>query len=173
MENKHSNNNLLSGPKITSGFSVENEYFNSIEDSFYCKILEENLPKSHGFKTPPQYFDFIEDNILSKTKKFPAQTFFQKVRQLIPTIAAASVLLFIALNYFTFGSKAITFDEITAIDIENWYENGYGTVDSDEIATTLEQSDFNDDNFLNSTKDHDIETYLENINTTTLIDEIR
>ena len=81
--------------------------------------------------------------------------------------AAASVLLFIGINYFS--TQKTTFDDITITDIESWFENGYGETYTEELATAINTSDIEDDLFA-SISDESLENYL--LDSTTPLNDI-
>ncbi len=49
-----------------SGFSVPENYFNTIEDAFETKLTEEKFTREKGFSIPENYFSTIEDSIEAK-----------------------------------------------------------------------------------------------------------
>jgi len=44
-----------------SGFKTPNNYFNTIEDQIMSQISLEKIDKNSGFKVPDNYFDTIEE----------------------------------------------------------------------------------------------------------------
>ena len=174
LKNKIDFINQRTGKK--TGFSTPENYFEEMEDIFFTTITIENLPKEEILKTPENYFNTVEDTILTKLnivtpKKGKVISLYQKVLKFIPVTAAASVLLFIGLNYFN-TNNTFTFDDITQADVTSWYENGYGTTNNDELAITLDSSDF-EEGILTSINDDNLEDYLNTIDDTTLLNEIQ
>ncbi|CAM1364659.1 conserved hypothetical protein [Tenacibaculum sediminilitoris] len=159
-----------------SGFSTPQNYFEEIEETINTSIFIENFPKKKIFNTPDGYFDTIEGQIQSKlaieqeVTKTKVISLRKRVLQYIPTVAVASVLVFIGINYFS--SQKITFEDITITDIESWYENGYGKIDNTEFAATLNTLELEED-ILASISDETLEDYLSSVDTPTLINEIQ
>ncbi|XRE44409.1 hypothetical protein ACIVBQ_002613 [Tenacibaculum discolor] len=156
------------------GFSTPQNYFEEVEETINTSIFIDSLPKNKAFNTPDSYFDDIEAQIQSKlTTEQITETkvisLRKRVLQYIPVAAAASVLLFIGINYF--NTQKITFEDITITDIESWYENGYGDIDNSELAVTLNTSELDED-ILASISDETLEDYLDSVDTPTLINEI-
>ncbi|WP_440121972.1 hypothetical protein [Tenacibaculum sp. Ill] len=152
------------------GFSTPQNYFEGVEETINTSIFIDSLPKNKAFNTPDSYFDDIETQIQSKlTTETKVISFRKRVLQYIPIAAAASVLLFIGINYF--NTQKITFEDITITDIESWYENGYGDIDNSELAVTLNTSELDED-ILASISDETLEDYLDSVDTPTLINEI-
>ncbi|MDO6676085.1 hypothetical protein Q4517_11070 [Tenacibaculum sp. 1_MG-2023] len=158
-----------------NGFSTPQNYFEKVEETINTSVFIDSLPKNKPFNTPHGYFDTIEARIQSKlaieqTKESKVISLRKRILQYVPVAAAASVLLFIGINYF--NSQKITFEDITITDIESWYENGYGDIDNSELATALNTSELEEDIFA-SISDETLEDYLSSVDTPTLINEIQ
>lgn len=160
-----------------SGFTIPKNYFENVEDIFFTKLQEDRLPKQTGFKVSTNYFNNLEESILAKTiskKEVKIISLTDKVRKLIPIAAAASVVLFISINFFFKNSNTITLDDISTTEIASWYENGYGNITNSDLVVNFEEEDFNDNEFLTSSiNEVDIENYLENVDPSTIINEIQ
>lgn len=157
-----------------TGFSTPENFFNSFEDDLFSKISEENLPSKNGFSTPDGYFEELENQIFDKIaleEKPEAKVISLKSRILktIPYAAAASVLLFIGLNYFSSINNSVTFEDLSTTEIENWLDTD---ISGTEIAEVISEIDFNEADFTNNINDTEIEDYLDNIDTSTLLNEI-
>ncbi len=170
---KHSIDFINNKAGKKTGFSLPENYFEEMEEAFFSSETTVVISKENIFKTPANYFDTVEENILTKLKVAPKEvkviSLYKKVLDFIPIAAAASVLLFIGLNYLTYSSKD-SFNTITQADIASWYENGYGNTDINELAIILEPSDF-EDNILPLINDENLEDYLNTIDSSTLINE--
>ncbi|OSY88348.1 hypothetical protein WH52_06180 [Tenacibaculum holothuriorum] len=173
--NKHNKKELSLNEIKSTGFKTPTNFLDSVEDDFFTKIAEEKLPKTNGFEVPKDYFNSLEDEIL---KKVPSQTkvinLRSRLKKAIPLAAAASVLLFIGINYFSVQSETITFDDISSTEIENWLENGYTSINTTDLASVLDETDFNDNELIDNTtiEDIEIEDYLNSIDASSLINEI-
>ncbi|REH52356.1 hypothetical protein C7448_10388 [Tenacibaculum gallaicum] len=158
-----------------NGFSTPQNYFEKVEETINTSVFIDSLPKNKPFNTPHGYFDTIETRIQSELaieqpKESKVISLRKRILQYVPVAAAASVLLFIGINYF--NTQKITFEDITITDIESWYENGYGDIDNSELATTLNTSELEEDIFA-SISDETLEDYLSSVDTPTLINEIQ
>ncbi|PKH51331.1 hypothetical protein CXF68_11840 [Tenacibaculum sp. Bg11-29] len=160
-----------------TGFSTPDSYFNKVDDRILSMIKPTSLSKGINiFSTPDNYFTTVEDDIfeklnIKKTKNIKVISLRKRILQFVPLIAAASVLLFISLNYLN-TSTTYDFEDITEADITFWYENGYGSADSNELATVIDNSDF-DEAFLTTINDESIESYLNTMDNSILINEIQ
>ena len=173
---KHSEAFIRSKIGKHTGFSTPKNYFNGIEENLFVELSVKKLPKKKSFEIPSNYFEKLEDVILTKvSSETPKETkvisFSKRVLRFVPVAAAASVLLFIGINYFTLQNSTTTFDDITVADIESWYENGYQSIDNDELAMVLETTDFNENDFLNASSETDLENYLQTIDSSELVNE--
>ncbi len=65
-ENKHINNNLDNFSTEKNLFSTPENYFNSVEDTVLSKIIEEQLPGEFSYNVPDNYFDRLEDSLTTK-----------------------------------------------------------------------------------------------------------
>ena len=156
-----------------TGFSLPENYFEEMEPTFFSSETTVTISKENAFKTPDNYFNTVEENILTKlkatSKEVKVISLYKRVLDFIPITAAASVLLFIGLHYFTTNNQN-SFNTITQADVASWYENGYGDTDTNELAIVLESSDF-EENILPSIDDENLEEYLNTIDSSTLINE--
>lgn len=158
-----------------NGFKKPTNYLSSFEDELFAKISEDALPSNNGFEVPQGYFDSLEDIISSKVAKETSDTkvisLSSRLRKIIPYAAAASVLLFIGINYFSTISdnNTYTIDDLSETEIENWL---YAANDSNEISDALQITDFEETSLTDNMNDVEIEAYLDNIDTSTLLNEI-
>ena len=158
-----------------SGFSIPMNYFDTLEDNFEIKLLEDNFIKDNGFKLPENYLNSIENNVIAKVfkekKSTKVITLKEKLLNFIPLAAAASVILFITINSFVFeNSNTDPFNNLADIEVENWIsENIYSITDND-LTIAYTDVEFDETEFVpNSITDDEIENYLNNQNDISLI----
>ncbi len=124
-----------------AGFTVPDGYFESIESRVFLKLTND---------IPINYFKNVESKILTKlniensphVKVIKLKTIFLK--RLLPFAVAASVILFIGLNFIN-KSAIISFDSLNITNINSYlalepdYTNGYnlGEFLNDDDFTTL------------------------------------
>ncbi|CAM1333653.1 hypothetical protein [Tenacibaculum aestuariivivum] len=149
-------------------FSTPKNYFNEVEKSISSFVNTCNLPKKNNFETPDNYFNSVEKIILEKTKQIKTISLYKNVLQLIPIAVAASVLLFIGLSYINQAKNNYYLNDITQADVLYWYENGYGVTNNDELATVLNDIDF-DENILSSINKENMKDYLNTIDDDSLL----
>lgn len=173
---EHSEEFIRSKVGLKNGLSTPENYFEGFEDSFFATLSSEIIPNEHKLEVPSNYFETLEDRILAKVsiekKETKVISLRERILQIIPTAAAASILLFVGLTYFS--NPTVTFDDITITDIDSWYDNNNENINSSDLAMVFEASDF-DDNILseNSIEDDSLEEYLNAVDPSTLLNEIK
>ena len=176
-DNQNIENYLNNISKGENQFSTPENYFNTIEDNVLSKIIEEQLPGKFTYNVPDEYFENFEDNLLSNSK-FPKKevkviSLKSRILNSIPTAAAACMLLFVGLNYFTTG-KTTSFDTISSEELELWFNNSNLEENSRNLLELVDV-DFTDTDIIEddtSINDEDILEYLNTINNSTLLTEI-
>ena len=173
-EIKHSEDFIRNTIGNKTGFTTPKNYLNEFENNTFSTFLENNIQKETKFNIPSDYFNNLEEKILAKVssevKEVKVISFKDRVLRFIPAVAAASVLLFIGLNYFT--NTKTTFDDITIADLETWYENDIENINSSELAMVFETADFEEDTFSETIiKNENLEEYLNSIDHTSLLIE--
>ncbi|MFD0989607.1 hypothetical protein ACFQ1R_05830 [Mariniflexile jejuense] len=134
--------NKLQNIKKT-GFKVPKDYFESLEDSILSDLkLKELSPKS-GYTTPDNYFNTLEDNIINTIN----QTKEVKVVKLITWRKAAyatavAASLILMINVFFNNTKNITIDTIETASIENYIIDE--DVEANEFASLFTKEDLQD-----------------------------
>ena len=179
--------------KMGSGFSVPKNYFETVETTIVFEVFNSN--KENSFKTPENYFESIEDTVINSIHETDTafsipegyfntieDTVLDKihsepktislksriVKQFIPFIAAASLLLFISLQFFNTQDSDL-FASLETTEIEYWIESDELGLNSYEIASIYEDEDienldinslYEDDEMLNYLNDIDVETLI-------------
>ena len=174
---KNSENYINKKVDKKHGFKVPKNYFETVEDDFFVKLNESSFPKEAGFSIPKGYFDSLEDTILTKleTTKKPTKVISlrSKVIRFAPFAAAASILLFIGMNYFTFSPNT-NIDNIAITEVEKWVQNNINTINNDDLSIAFEASDFNETELISSSINNDeIEEYLQTVETSSILNELK
>lgn len=160
-----------------TGFATPKNYFDSVEEDFFATLSEVSIPKKKVFSTPNDYFDTLENSIINKVK-FEEKTtkvisLKQKLYKIIPATVAASIALFVSINYFTNLNSEINFDDLAQTDIETWFLENSSSITSSDIATFISVDDIDINDFAYTNIDDDIiEDYIIYSDNTTLLNEI-
>lgn len=172
-DNENNSTHHNSATNNFGGFTTPDKYFTSVADDFFTRLTESTLPETSGHHVPNNYFDTLEDTIIAKLdvphKPPKVISLRRRILQFIPAAAAASVLLFVGINYF---SGPITINDISATEIEAWYENGYGDVDNSDFVNIFDTTDFEEEDLLTiNIDDNELENYLNTIDDSILLNE--
>jgi len=162
----------------------------STSNKKHIKLKDLNI-KSAGFKVPYYYFDNIETKIISKINNDIPANYFEDVekkilsklnidkskkvkvirlnpqlfKRLIPIVAAASVILFIGLNFFN-KKNIINFETLDTSNISNWIELNSDNSNTYVLGEYLNSDDLTNIANNNSTniKESDLVEYLNDTN---------
>ncbi len=128
--------------KINSGFEIPSNYFNKIEDKIISKTKRSLSSNKTGFKTPNNYFESIEAKILAKTNSAKVIPLKNyKVIKRLGIAVAASLILFFSLYNFSRNSNNLSLDTVKADEIENWMDNDLITFNTYEISEIFTDAD--------------------------------
>lgn len=175
------------------GFKTPNGYFNTLEDAVFAKVSSDKLPAKEGFEVPDNYFDAVEDSVFEKINTEKNETGFKipenyletvednvfknlnnqpKVidfktiflKRVIPIAAAASLLLFIFINYNQ--TSDVDLDQLASTEIEQWIDDDLITFDTHEITEVFDdielesQPVFEDEELMDYLNGTDIESLI-------------
>jgi hypothetical protein len=179
--------------KMGSGFSVPKSYFDAVETTITFDVFNTN--KEHSFKTPENYFESVEDSVLKNIHEADAVFSIPKgyfdtiegkvldkihsevkvislknrvIKHFVPLVAAASLALFISLQFFN-TQETDLFTSLETTEIESWIENDELGLNSYEIASIYEDIDienldinslYEDDEMINYLNDIDVESLI-------------
>ena len=154
-----------------TGFSVPEDYFKNFEDTILSQAKLNEIVVETGFKIPDSYFVNVEKQILQQVTNKDASkviSLFNTRNILYISGIAAAILLLFNLSVFKSTSNWESLDSET---VENYLINE--NIGAYEIASTLDNIDFSEENFINQQmNENTIETYLlENIKIEDLIIE--
>jgi uncharacterized protein (DUF924 family) len=179
MENDRNNNEnfVKSELRKDTGFIAPKNYFKDVEDNFSVFLLKDKFPKENSFTTPKDYFEELEQSIVNRiTIKKEVKTLSLKMHLLkyIPYATAASVALFLSLNYFiSSAAKDASFDTLVQSDIEHWVVENSSELSDQDFATLIYSNLTNENDFaLTDIKNDAIEEYIINSEDSSILNEI-
>jgi hypothetical protein len=161
------------------GFKVPKGYFKEVDKLFFIKRSTSNFPKKTGFTTPENYFDSLESSILENyktTKPFKkTRSLSAKIIRFSPFAVAASVLLFIGINYFSFPTRLnYNIENIAITEVEKWVQENINIINSNDLSLAFETSDFKESELIfSSVNNNEIEEYLQTMETLSFTNEIK
>ena len=144
-----------------TGFKTPKDYFNNLEDVILSEIkLQETFTES-GFTAPKGYFDILEERIIDKvSKKETTKVIPLFSKRNIIYISSIAAAILLLFNLNVFN-KQTTFDTIDTQTVENYILNeNIGTY---EIASVLSDEYLLEESFIEFKVDDDaVETYILN-----------
>jgi hypothetical protein len=159
------------------GFSVPENYFDGVEDNVLSKMTDKDFPKDIAFITPDTYFNTFDEKLFAKIdfpkKEAKVISLKSRILKLIPAAAAASILLFIGLNYSS-TNEEISFETISSEELELWFIDSNSEEGSRDLLEFVD-ADFTENDIIEddtSINDDDILEYLNTINNASLLTEI-
>ncbi|WP_298763617.1 hypothetical protein [uncultured Polaribacter sp.] len=177
MENeiKNSEDYLKSILKKETGFTTPENYFSKVEDNIETLIFKEKLPTKTGFKVPDAYFNTIQDTILDNIKiekEVKVISLKQRILKYSAIGVAATIALFLSLNFFNTTATTADFNKLAQTDIENWIVENSSEFTTEDFATILNESILNEEEFVfTDLKNDAIEEYIINTDNTYLLNE--
>lgn len=150
--------NKLNNVKET-GFKVPKDYFNNLEDIVLSHNKLKKLSSHSGFKTPDSYFDTLEDAILSQvSEKENSKVISIFSRSNLIYASGIAAAVLLLFNLSLFEKKT-GWEGIEAETVEDFIINE--NIGSYEIAALLIDEELNEDTFTDvELSDEAIETYI-------------
>lgn len=147
--------------KHTQGFSTPEGYFNSIEESIFRKIEEEQFPKKQGFEVPDGYFDTIEDRVLHAVSSSEEKT---KVISLINTRSIALVLSIAAclavIITIAVRNNNLTSENLDLATVTDYIDEGYLDLTTYDVSNWIEDDELDEFPLTTLLTEESIEDYL-------------
>ncbi|MFI1771582.1 hypothetical protein [Thalassobellus citreus] len=143
-----------------TGFKVPKDYFENLEDAILSDIKLKELSHESGFITPKDYFDTLEDHIIEKTStKETPKVISLFNRRNLLYLSGVAAAVLLLFNLSIFNNTT-TWASLDTETVEDYMING-GLLDSYEIASLLTTEELSDANFIETNfNENNIETYL-------------
>lgn len=144
-----------------TGFKVPEDYFENLEDHLLSTAKLKDKNSTSGFKVPDNYFESFEDRLLQKVSKQKETKVISLFRKKHMLYAAGIAASILLLFNLSIFDNQTSWDDIDTETAENYVINE--NIGSYEIASLLDLDDIDETNFVDlNIKDEHIETYLEN-----------
>ncbi len=142
-----------------TGFKVPDDYFNSLEDRILSDIKLKKISSDSGFKLPEDYFNTLEDSITDKiSTSTPTKVIPLFRKRTVIYMSSIAAAVIILFNLSIFENK-LTFDSLDFETVENYIINE--NIGSYEIATLLSDEDLIEENFIEyNVEERAMETYI-------------
>jgi len=164
------NKNNLHNIKKT-GFKVPEDYFNNLEDIILSQQKMEELSDDSGFKTPENYFETLENRIIAKaSKKETSKVISLFSKRNLVYASSIAAAILLLFNLSIFQSK-LNWNTLDIQNVENYIIEE--EMSSYEIASLLSDEELIEENFINyDFNDENIESFLlDNLDINDLINE--
>lgn len=144
----------------TNGFRVPKDYFDSVENNIISDLkLKELNNNFSGFNLPTHYFDTLENNILNKISE-------EKTPKVIRLFTKKSIIYIsgiaaaiLLMFNLSIFDRKLTLDSFDSETVEDYILNE--NIESYEIAELLSEEDFLGDHFIEYNIDEQtVETYI-------------
>ncbi len=142
-----------------TGFKAPEDYFNTLEDAILSDIKLKKTSSDSGFKLPENYFDTLEDKIIDKVStKAPTKVVPLFRKRTIIYISSAAAAVLLLFNLSIFENKP-SFDSLDFETVENYIMSE--NIGSYEIATLLSEEDLLEENFIEyKVEEETVKTYI-------------
>ena len=142
-----------------TGFKVPDDYFDALEDVILSDIKLKKMSSDSGFKLPEDYFNALEATI---TNKMATKTHTKVIplfrKRTLIYISSTAAVVLLLFNLSIFKSKP-TFDSLDFETVENYILNE--NIGSYEIAALLSEEDLLEENFIEyQVEEETIEAYI-------------
>lgn len=142
-----------------TGFSLPDNYFDGLEDKILSQSKIDDI-KEPGFKTPNNYFESLEDSILSKvvSEKETTKVISIFTKRNLMYVSSIAAAILLLFNLSVFENKP-NFDSLDSETVENYIINE--DITSLEIASLLTSQELIEDNFINyNLSEEHVENYI-------------
>ena len=144
-----------------TGFKIPDNYFEGVEDTVLSQIRLKSIEGS-GFKVPNGYFESLEDTVISKISKNENTKVINLFtkRNLLYVSSIAATILLL-LNISLFNKKSVSFETLETASVEQYIMNEY--IDSYDMASLLTDEDIIEENFIqHNFSEENMENYILN-----------
>jgi len=145
-----------------TGFKAPKDYFNNLEDTILSGIKLKEASSDSGFKTPKDYFETLEDRIIEKTSTESTPKVISLFnRKHLIYITSVAAAVLLLFNLSVFKTTP-TWASLDTETVEDYMINE-NAIDSYEIASLLTTEELTSADFVEiDFNENNIETYLIN-----------
>ncbi|WP_397363141.1 hypothetical protein [Olleya sp. R77988] len=122
-----------------TGFKTPQNYFEGLEDRILTHATLESLTKSTGFKTPEDYFDTIETSVLEKLNKPEPKVIPLFRRKSVLAISSIAAALVLFFSLNLFNNTStIEIDHLDTVTVEDYLLDELETTDLSLLISNTE-----------------------------------
>ena len=144
-----------------TGFKVPEDYFNNLEEQLLSATKLRDKNPSSGFAFPDGYFENLEERIIQQVPEAEESKVISLFRnKYVLYVAGMAASILLLFNLSIFDHQT-SWEDIDTETAENYVINE--NIGAYEIASLLELEEIDETNFLElDIKEEQLETYLEN-----------
>ena len=144
-----------------AGFKIPDNYFEGIEDTVLSQIKLKRIEGS-GFKVPDSYFESLEDTIINKiSKNEKSKVINLFTRRNLMYASSIAATILLLFNLSVFQKKTASFETLETASLESYIMNEH--IDSYEMASLLNNEDLVEGNFIeHNFSEETMENYILN-----------
>src|SRR5690606_12333735 len=144
-----------------AGFKVPDNYFEGIEDTVLSQIKLKSIEGS-GFKVPNGYFESLEDTVIKKISKNQEKKVINLfTKQNLLYVSSVAATLLLLFNLTLLNNKSLSFETLETATVESYIMNEY--VGSFDMAYLFTDEDIIVDNFVElNFSEENMEDYILN-----------
>ncbi|WP_100612633.1 hypothetical protein [Confluentibacter lentus] len=144
-----------------TGFKIPDNYFEGIEDTVLSQMKLKSIDGS-GFKVPNGYFESLEDTVISKiSKNENTKVINLFTRRNLLYVSSIAATILLLFNLSVFNKKSVSFETLETASVENYIMNEY--IDSYDMASLLTNEDIVEENFIeHNFSEENMENYILN-----------
>jgi len=152
-------------PMGENQFSVPDDYFNAIEDNVLSKIIEEQLPGKFTYNVPDNYFENFEERLFSNAEFSKTPTKVISLKsRILKYIPTAAAASILLFIGLNIFTAKDPFNTISTDDLDSWFDENY--IDYSTVNTIdFVDTDFTERNILEDDISLEDEDILEYLNT--------
>lgn len=144
-----------------TGFKTPPDYFNNLEEAILCQIKLKETIKNTGFKTPKDYFDTLESRVMDEILENETPKVISLInKRTIIYVSSIAAAVLLLFNLSIFN-KDLDWNKLDSETVENYMLSE--DISTYEIASFLSVEDLNEENFITyDLNEENVETYLLN-----------
>ncbi|WP_272022669.1 hypothetical protein [Olleya namhaensis] len=128
-----------------SGFKAPKDYFEGLEDAILTQAKLEAHSKTVSFKVPDNYFETIEDSIVAKLNKPEPKVFNLFSKKVITSVSSIAAAIVILFSLNLFKSSP-TLENLDTATVENYILD---EIEINELDLLIDTSELSQNDFIN------------------------
>lgn len=133
-------NNMKKESQHTHGFKTPGDYFDSLEQDLWLKAKISELPEQTGFSIPEDYFETLESKIFKDLKEEPKSVPVISIFRKKELHYLAGIAASLVMGFFIWNSMDPP-STIDSFEASTYIENGGVNINTYDLAQLLSEED--------------------------------